>query len=423
MTPLVRASGAARRAAATVLAAGVVVGPTVLAVPASAASAGAGTAAVPVGVRAAAEKCEEGVTRYLPATPAALTRLGANRAWQLATGRGIIVAVVDSGVSQRNRHFPDSALVGGRSYVGGSPRTDERTHGTSVAGVIAARPVERSGVVGLARDALILPVKVVPDEQREEDGEVAVADLAKGIAYAADQGATIINVSLSTTADDPRLRDAVRHATERGALVVASAGNRRTAEDPADGPRYPAAYPQVVAVSAAGPDDRVTDDSVHGSHVDLVAPGRDVLTSWGAWGDCYLSQEGSSTSFATAYVSAAAALLAQRFPSAGPAGWKYRLEATAARDRRDARDDRAGWGMVQPVEALTAVLDDRVAGPVGPGAKPRPTETPGTERIAVGAAADPLVGDRRQVVWVAVAAGTAVLGLALVRLVRRRPTA
>ncbi len=412
---------AGRRVAAAVLAAGVLAGPAVLASPASASTSSGPVA--PARVVAAAEKCEEGVTRYLPATPAALTRLGANRAWQLSTGRGVVVAVVDSGVSQRNRHFPASALVGGRSFVGGSPRSDERTHGTSVAGIIAARPVDRSGVVGLARDARILPVKVVPDEQREEDGEVGIEALARGIAYAADEGARIINVSLSTTSDDPRLRAAVQHATERGALIVASAGNRRTSEDAADGPRYPAAYPQVVAVSAAGPDDRVTDDSVHGSHVDLIAPGRDILTSWGAWGDCYLSQEGSSTSFATAYVSAVAALVAQRYPTSGPAGLKYRLEATAARDRRDTRDDRAGWGMVQPVEALTTVLDDRVAGPIQPGQRPPPTEEPGTERIAVGAVADPLVGDRRQVVWVAVAAGAAVLGLALVRLVRRRPTA
>lgn len=378
---------------------------------------------VPLPVSAAApEACVEGTTRYVADTPSALTRLGANRAWQLATGRGVVVAVVDSGVADRNRHFPDGALVGGRSFVGGSARSDERTHGTAVAGIVAARPVDGSGVVGLARGARVLPVKVVPDDQREEDGEVGVAALARGIRYAAEEGADVINVSLSTTTDDPRLRSAVRFATERGSLVVASAGNRRTAEDPTDGPRYPAAYPEAVAVAAAGPDDRVTEDSVHGDHVDLTAPGRDVLTSWGAWGDCYLSQEGASTSYATAYVSATAALVAERFPTDGPARWKHRLEATAARDRRDARDDRAGWGLVQPVEALTAVLDDSVAGPLAPGAAPRPSATAGSERLAIAPVADPLVGDRQQVVWVAVASVSAVLGLALVRLLRRRPT-
>ena len=369
----------------------------------------------------AAEACEEGRTRYVADTPAALVRLGARKAWTMATGRGVTVAVVDSGVADANAHFPGGVLLDGRSFAGGSPRRDERTHGTAVAGIIAARSIgDRSGVVGLAPGARILPVKVVPDDQREEDGDVGVDALADGIRYAADAGADVVNVSLSTGRDDAGLRSAVRHATRRGALVVASAGNRRTAEDSADGPRYPGAYPEVVAVAATDADDRVTEDSVHGAHVDLAAPGRDVLTSWGAWGDCYLSQDGESTSYATAYVSAAAALVAERFPDEGPAGWKHRLEVTAARDRRDARDDAAGWGVVQPVEALTSVLDARVAGPVAPGAQPRPSEEPGTTRVEVARVADPRATDRRQVLWVGIAVGSAVLGLALVRLLRRR---
>ena len=81
-------------------------------------------------------------------------------------------------------------------------------------------------------------------------------------------------------------------------------------------------------MAATDADDRVTEDSVHGAHVDLAAPGSDVLTTWGAWGDCYLSQDGESTSYATAYVSAAAALVAQRFPSDGPGA----VEAAARGD-------------------------------------------------------------------------------------------
>lgn len=371
----------------------------------------------------AAEPCEDGRTRYVQDTPAALVRLGARKARTMATGQGVVVAVVDSGVADANAHFPDGVLLPGRSFVGGSPREDERAHGTAVAGIIAARPLgDRSGVEGLAPRARILPVKVVPDDQREEDGEVGVAALADGIRYAAQQGADVINVSLSTGRDDPRLRSAVRFATGEGSLVVASAGNRRTAQDTADGPRYPAAYQEVVAVAATDADDVVTDDSVHGPHVDLAAPGRDVLTTWGAWGDCYLSRDGESTSYATAYVSAAAALVVQRFPKDGPAAWKHRLEATAARDRRDARDDAAGWGVVQPVEALTSVLDARIAGPVAPGARPRPSEASGTTTVALAVESDPLAPDRRQVLWAGIAVGSAVLGLALVRLLRRRPT-
>ena len=406
----------ARSVLAVALAAGALVAPgatRALAAPVSASS-----------LPRAAEVCEEGRTRYVKDTPTALVRLGARNAWTLATGQGVVVAVVDTGVADANAHFPDGVVLPGRSFVGGSPRTDPRAHGTAVAGIIAARSIgDRSGVEGLAPRAVILPVKVVPDEEGGDDGGVAIGALADGIRYAARSGARVVNVSLSTTSDDPRLRAAVGEATRAGALVVASAGNRRTAQDPADGPRYPAAYPEVVAVAATDADDRVTEDSVHGAHVDLAAPGRDVLTTWGAWGDCYLSQDGEATSYATAYVSAAAALVAQRFPSEGPARWKQRLEATAARDRRDVRDDTAGWGVVQPVEALTAVIDGGIAGPLAPGAKPRPTQQPGTTLVAVGTVADPLARDRRQVLWVGIAVGSAVLGLALVRLVRRRATA
>ncbi len=421
MTPLARRTGppvvAASLAAVTLAA---VTSLTGIAVSAGPARAAPHTAAV---IPTADATCEEGRTQYITDTPTALVRLGAREAWTMATGAGVTVAVVDSGVADANAHFPDGVVLPGTSFVGGSARQDPLTHGTAVAGTIAARPIgSRSGVEGLAPGSRILPVKVVPDEQRGEGDEISIADVADGIRYAAAQGAKVINVSLSTNRDDPRLEAAVERATAQGSLVVASAGHRRTEEDPRSGERWPGAYPQVLAVAATDNDDRVTEDSLHGPHVDIAAPGKDVLTTWGAWGDCYLSQDGESTSYATGYVSAAAALVVQRFPEDGPARWKHRLEATASRDRRDARDDVAGWGLVQPVEALTAVLDPSVAGPVAPGATPGPSATAAAAKVDVGPLPDPGVRDRREVLWVAIAAGTAVLALALARLSRRRPT-
>lgn len=186
--------------------------------------------------------------------------------------------------------------------------------------------------------------------------------------------------------------------------------------------RYPAGYRDVLGVAATDADDVVARTSVRGEQVDVAAPGVDVLTTFGAWGDCYLSTDDGSTSYATGYVSAVAALVAQRFPAEGPRGWAQRLEATAARERRDTRDDAVGWGLVQPVEALTAVLDAGVAGPLLPGATPTASPRAVTRRVAVGAEPDPLAGDRRQVLWVAVAGTSLLVGLALVRLQRRRPT-
>ncbi len=390
-----------------------------LAAPVLAVALGAGTPAA-TALPAAGEPCEEGRTQYVTDTPAGLIRLGAARARPLATGRGITVAVVDSGVA-RNAHLPDGAVLEGRTFVGGSPRTDGRLHGTAVAGIIAARSLApRSGVEGLAPAARILPVKVVADEPAPDEGpDTDSGVLAEGIRWAADHGATVVNVSLSTGRDDPALRAAVDHAHARGALVVASAGTT-TADAPVRAPRYPAAYPGVLGVAATDADDVVAAGSVPGEHVDVAAPGVQVLTTFGAWGDCYLGDDAGSTSYATAYVSAAAALVAERFPSEGPDLWAHRLEATAARDRRDHRDDAVGWGVVQPVEALTAVLDDALAGPLLPGASPRPTEAAPASRLALPEVDDPRAADRRQVLWVAVGGTSALLGLALLRLARRR---
>ncbi len=394
-----------------------------LAIPVLAAVLGTGApaAAAPVpDLPAAGEPCEEGRTQYVTDTPAGLIRLGAQRAWPLATGRGVTVAVVDSGVA-RNAHLPDGVVLEGHSLVGGSPRTDGRLHGTAVAGIIAARSLApRSGVEGLAPGSRILPVKVVADERARDEGpDTDSRVLAEGIRWAADHGATVVNVSLSTGRDDPALRAAVDHAHSRGALVVASSGTT-TADAPVRAPRYPAAYPGVLGVAATDGDDAVADGSVPGEHVDVAAPGVQVLTTFGAWGDCYLGDDAGSTSYATAYVSAAAALVAQRFPSEGPDLWAHRLEATAARDRRDQRDDAVGWGVVQPVEALTAVLDEGLAGPLLPGASPRPTATAPTTRLALHEVLDPRAADRRQVLWVTVGGTSALLALALLRLARRR---
>lgn len=394
--------------APAVLATGVVVGP----------------AAAP---SVAADQCTEQKVQYSAETPYALKRLNAPYAWTVATGRGVVVAVVDSGVAAGNAHLR-GALVPGTSLVPKlSATTDASGHGTAVAGEIAARPVKGSGVVGLAKDATIMPVRVFYDSNDESraQGVGPRADrIAEGIRWAVDHGAKVVNVSLSTPTDDARLRAAVDHATARGALVVASAGNRTTAEDKSDGPRYPAAYPQVLAVAATDASDQVTDDSIHGAHVDVAAPGTDVLTTFHAAGDCLLSEAGESTSFATAYASAAAALLVQRFPAAGPAEWKHRLEVTASRTARDRRDDRAGWGLIQPYEALTASTDASLGGPPPPG-QPTPAAPSVVARpIDLSQAPDVRAPERGAVLWWALAGASGVVALALgglLRVGRRRP--
>ncbi|HEX8972885.1 S8 family serine peptidase [Oryzihumus sp.] len=143
-------------------------------------------------------------------------------------------------------------------------------------------------------------------------------------------------------------------------------------------------------------------------------------------GDCLISAEGESTSFATAYVSASAALLPQQVPHATPADWKHRLEVTASRERRDGRDDRAGWGLVQPYEALTAVMDDSLAGPVAPGSTAHPVATPRAKPLDLRKVSDPLAPQRTAALWWCLGGVSALLALVLGGMLaqprrRRRP--
>lgn len=365
-------------------------------------------------------QCSPNTTQLVDDYPYAVKRFNIQQAWQYATGTGVTVAVVDSGVDQANVHLRQSVLPGTNLL----PRsTDSRGwqdaagHGTAIAGEIAARPVKGSGVVGIAPNASILPVRVFyADDQDSRSAGVGPRNdrIATGIRYAADHHAQIINVSMSTSTDDPALRAAVQYASAKGSLVVASGGNRDTASDKQDGLRYPGAYPQALAVAAVDDSDQVTDDSIHGPHIGVVAPGTDVLTSYFTVGDCLLSSTGSvSTSFATAYVSGAAALIAQRYPLETPAQWKYRLQVTAARPDRSQRDDDSGWGLIQPLQALSFVDDGTAQGPPDPAHPAASVPAVPAPELVASAAADPLHASRRWLLWSALAGG----GLLLILLI------
>ena len=381
---------------------------------------------------AADAACEIDKPVLVDQRPPALDRLSADLAWTTATGAGVLVAVVDSGVDPSNPHL-STAVVPGVDLVGVATETTGRTdvfgHGTAVAGQIAARPVDGSGVVGVAPDATILPVRVYysDDDQARRDGVAPDAGrMAAGILAAAERGARVINVSMSTTVDDPSLRAAVEQATAAGSLVVASAGNRATADDKADVPHYPAAYPDALGVTAVDVDGNATEDSIHGPHVDVAAPGTNVLTTLPGGGDCMLGVEASS-SWATAYVSAAAALLAEQHPDESPAQWAYRLEVTAAREHPAERDDLVGWGVVRPASALNFVDDGSAAGPDSPThARPSLPVVP-AQVIDTSVEPSPLAGPRRDAAWWVLGGLTAVTLTALAaRMVgarRRRPVA
>ena len=337
---------------------------------------------------ASADQCSA-ATR-IDRAPSALDALQTDLTWGTTRGEGIVVAVVDSGVSASNPHLAD-AIAGGIDLVGdgAGPYGDLDGHGTAIAGQIAARPVDGSGVVGVAPGSLILSVRVyagTSDQQIEQGIGPDVARLAEGIRRAADAGAQVINVSLSTSTPSDAIRDAVAYAESGGSLVIASAGNRDQTlsfeENQADGTRYPAGDPGAIGVAAANASGVVGEASIHGPHVSLAAPGSEVLTTSSLGGDCVFAQE-PATSFAAGYVSGAAALVASAHPTETAAQLRYRLEATAVRADPDARDDVAGWGLVQPYDAIVLVPGPDVRGPESAFAWPDSTRAPAPAESSV----------------------------------------
>lgn len=290
-----------------------------------------------------------------------LARLG-----PLATGAGIRVAVIDSGVDDGNPQLR-GRVAKGRDFLrnddsGG--RQDCVGHGTGVASIIAGAPIDGVAFHGLAPDATIVPVRVSEGLDigggKERGDEGSPAGLARAITWAAGDGhAQVINVSLSTTADTLEVRRAVAGAVASGVVVVAAAGNHAT-----DGnlTPYPAANDDVLGVGATDAGGLRASYSQHGDYVDLTAVGDKVTMAAVGTGQTVES----GTSFAAPYVAATAALVLQRFPGLTPAQVQRRLIATADPAPGGRRSDEYGFGLLNPYRALTETLSPEKAAPPAP---------------------------------------------------------
>lgn len=313
--------------------------------------------------------CEIGKTNYVTQTPWTESALGMAAVRSIADGEGVIVAVVDSGVDVNNPHLAGDAVLPGVNLVDdGAPdgRTDNYGHGTIVAGIIAARQIEGSSLVGIAPAATILPVRVydsIDNSSTHSAGGPTAETLAEGIRYAADNGARIINISQSTVTPSGTLQAAVQYAQSKGALIVSSAGNRSTSSSTQDGLRYPAAWPGVLGVAAADTSFHASSDSIAGEQVDILAPGMSVLSTIPKGVDCVFSADSASSSYATAYASGVAALVAQTHPDEDASRWLYRIEVSGNRPDPDRRDDERGWGRIDPYGAVTVSLANGLRGP------------------------------------------------------------
>jgi type VII secretion-associated serine protease mycosin len=281
----------------------------------------------------------------------------------LATGVGVRVAVLDSGVDASVPQLR-GRVEAGKDFLhhDADARQDCLGHGTAVAGIIVGGRNAANGFRGLAPGATIVPVRVSEQEADEDanrdssDDHVSFTDFARAIDWAVGPGrAQVINMSLVTAEDDPRVRAAVARAVDAGVVVVAAAGNLSGNDDPATVP-FPADYPGVIGVGAITASGVRASFSKQGSYVDVMAAG-DQVTVPSLGGGLHLDQ---GTSFAAPFVAATAALIKQRFPGADGAEVARRIEATADPSPDSGgtagRSDAYGFGLLNPYRALTETL-------------------------------------------------------------------
>jgi subtilisin family serine protease len=251
------------------------------------------------------------------------------------SGRGVRIAVIDSGVDIKHPDLRDAAWET-RDFTGSGYSAD--AHGTSVAGIVAARADNGIGIYGLAPRAQFLALKAcVPREPGASVAACTSVQLAPALDYALVRQARIANLSVAGPRD-PLLAKMVRHAVARGTVIVAAGGNA----GPGAPPSHPAAMEEAIAVSAIDARDQLLASATRGAYLDLAAPGVDVLTTLP--GERYGPSTG--TSFAAAHVTAAAALLLEKSPGLTPAQVRQALEAAAVDLGARGRDDSFGSGVV-----------------------------------------------------------------------------
>ncbi|MER5821626.1 type VII secretion-associated serine protease mycosin [Streptomyces mirabilis] len=369
-----------------------------------------------------------------------LTAMKAEQMWQTSTGKGITVAVIDSGV---NANLPDlkGQILPGMDEAPDSPgdeHTDYEGHGTGMALLIAGTGKANggAGTFGLAPGAKILPVRT-PD--RGLDGVRYTKEfsetVSRGIRYAVDSGAQVINISMAVPEGSEQLTAAVKYALDKGSLIFAGVGNSGS-EDKGNPVEYPAATPGVVGVGAVGKDLRKTTESEYGPQVDMAAPGEEMYSVCpNGVGLC----RSHGTSDATALASASAALIWSKHPTWTNNQVLRVMLNTIGRPTDGAkRNDSIGYGIVRPRIALQnpgnpgpahayPLPDFPATASTSPSPGAAASEEPSAPAKDGKAAAEASSkGNDRSILWIALGVGAVILGGAVTAAVigkRRRSIA
>ena len=269
-----------------------------------------------------------------------ISKIGASTAWSTATGAGIVVAVLDSGV-QSNHPDLQANLVPGWNIFNNNDATDDvNGHGTAVAGTIAAIGNNGIGVAGVAYRAKIMPVRI-----SDSTCNTTLSLIASGLTWAADHGADIANISYSNLYKSSTVISAATYLRNKGGETVVSANNNAINEGSAN-------TTSMITVSATDQNDNLASFSSWGPMVDVAAPGVTVQTT--LWKSGY--GWGTGTSFATPVVAGTVALIMSANPALAPADIENVLFSTATNLGAAGYDYYFGWGRVNAAAAVAAAV-------------------------------------------------------------------
>jgi len=277
--------------------------------------------------------------------PWGIDRIDAEKAWATTTADPIKVAIIDTGIDVKHPDLIDN-LKGGVSTISYTTSyNDDNGHGTHVAGIVGAIDNE-IGVIGVGPKIDLYAVKVL-----DRRGSGYLSDVIEGLDWAIANGMQVVNMSLGTSADVLSFREAVQRVNAKGIVQVAAAGNTGGAVI------YPAAYSEVIAVSATDKTDTIASWSSRGPEIDLAAPGVSIYSTYKGTGYATLS----GTSMAAPHVTGSAALVLNTpvgsYDANGNNKWdpdevQTKLQVTAT-DLGDARfDNLYGWGLVNAYNAI-----------------------------------------------------------------------
>jgi subtilisin family serine protease len=286
--------------------------------------------------------------------------------WEYTVGSsGVVIAIMDTGIDLGHPDLAGKLVPGYDFYENDGAPWDEHGHGTHAAGIAGALTNNGVGVAGMDWQARLMPVRVLG-----EDGVGSLSQVTSGINFAYTNGAEVINMSLGGTGSSQTMQNAVTAATNNGSLVVASMGNERDNGNPVI---YPAAYDDVLAVSATDRNDNYAFYSSHGSYNDLAAPGGEMSTWQDSDGiystmptyEVFLTRSPYQflnnydylfgTSMSAPYVSGLAALILSASPAMSPGEVELLMKNTAVDLGPAGWDEDFGFGRINVSRALVQV--------------------------------------------------------------------